>query len=364
MKNPFDFSGIVDDPAFCDREQEQKDLKAYIDASQNVLLFSHRRYGKTSLILKVFKNLKSISAVYVDLYLTTTIDEFLAAFIKGLMTIEPLGSRLGRKVKEMLSGLSLSFTIDPATWTPSVTPRIYAREKGKAIDEVFAILKRLSEKKKMVVAFDEFQEIAGYGESPFEKHLRSIIQHLRNVSFIYAGSQKHIITEMFGDSKRAFYHQAASYPLKRIATDDYVDWIVRLYSDAGRRIDPTTIEDVLWRCENHPAYIQEFFFSLWQERKVSRETIDKVEQKLVERHTPEYSKEWEALTLNQRRCLKLVAGTDGTNLYTADKLSMHGFRTASQLSAALNSLVTRGILEKNKAYKIHDPIFRRWLLSA
>ena len=59
MKNPFSFSGIVEDPAFCNREKEQTDLTRFIGNSQNVLLYSHRRFGKTSLINRVFKDFTS-----------------------------------------------------------------------------------------------------------------------------------------------------------------------------------------------------------------------------------------------------------------------------------------------------------------
>ena len=67
MNNPFKFSGIVQDPAFCNREKEQKELRQYLESSQNVLLYSHRRYGKSSLILKMFKDLKKVTPVYVDI---------------------------------------------------------------------------------------------------------------------------------------------------------------------------------------------------------------------------------------------------------------------------------------------------------
>jgi len=260
--------------------------------------------------------------------------------------------------------MGVNITLDTLTGSPTITPVIHAKEKGRALEEVFALLGKLSQKRKLVVAFDEFQEIASYGGDPFEKRLRSIIQQQVDVSFIFAGSQRHIITQMFRDSNRAFYKMAASYPLKRIDPNDYVYWIEGLYAKSGRSISHSTIGDVVRRCENHPAYVQEFFFWLWDERTVGKEVIDKVEQRIIERQIPEFSAEWEAITINQRRALKLVASSGGSNLFTADKLSMHGFRTASQLSTALQSLVNRGLLEKNGEYKVYDPFFRRWLQQA
>ena len=166
---------------------------------------------------------------------------------------------------------------------------------------------------------------------------------------------------MFRDSNRAFYLMASSYPLKRIEPDDYVHWIKGLYAKDKRSLSPVIIGDVVGRCENHPAYVQEFFFWLWDERKVTKELIDSVERSIIERQIAEFSAEWEALTINQRRALKLVASSGQGNLFTADKLSFYGFRTASQLSTALQGLVTKGLIEKNEAYKIYDPLFKRWL---
>jgi AAA+ ATPase superfamily predicted ATPase len=268
---------------------------------------------------------------------------------------------LTRIARETLSSIGINITLDTLTGSPVITPVVNAREKDKALEEVFAVLGKLARRSKIVVAFDEFQEIAGYGGDPFEKRLRSIIQQYADVSFIFSGSQTHLITQMFKDSSRAFYMMADSYPLKRIEPKDYMDWIQGLYTRDGRGISPSIISDVVNRCENHPAFVQEFFFWLWDERNVTKECIQEVERSIIERQIPEYSAQWEALTINQKRALKLVASSGGNNLFVADKLSLHGFRTASQLSTALRAVVDKGLLEKNDEFRIFNPFFRQWL---
>jgi hypothetical protein len=140
-------------------------------------------------------------------------------------------------------------------------------------------------------------------------------------------------------------------------------WVKRLYQKAQRRIEEKFIEDVVERCENHPMYVQEFFFNIWMEKKLSFERLDTVEHLIVEKRIPEYAYVWDSLTLNQRRALKLIAGTAGKNIFAAENLDRFGFRTASQVTAALGSIEKMGILDKNKVWKIHDPFFRKWLLS-
>ncbi len=362
MDNPFSFSGVVEDPAFCNREREQKELKRYITSSQNVLLYSHRRYGKSSLILRLFKSLKNVTPVYVDLYGTTSIEEFIGSFFRGVSAIEPKMTRLMKMVREGIRSIGVNFSVDPITGVPTAMPVFNRSAEERTIDEIFALIGNLSQKKKMVVAFDEFQEVAAYGGDAFEKLLRKSIQHHKRIAYIFAGSQRHLITEMFNDRKRAFYMLATSYPLGKIKTVHYVEWIQILHRTAKRKIENKFIEDVVHRCENHPKYVQEFFFNLWNERKLSFEVLDLIERSLLEKRVSEFSYAWDSLTLNQRRALKLVASTEGKNVFAAENLTRFGFRTASQVTAALAHLENGGLLDKNKKWKIHDPFFKRWLL--
>jgi AAA+ ATPase superfamily predicted ATPase len=362
MDNPFKFSGIVEAPAFCNRQKEQNEIKQYIENSQNILLYSHRRYGKSSLILTIFKGLKNIAPVYIDLYGTTRAEEFIASFLKGVSAVESQMNRLMNMIREGIRSIGVNFSVDPASGMPTASPVFNRAAEGRTIDELFLFIETLSKKKKMVVAFDEFQEIASYGGDAFEKNLRRSIQTHDRVSYIFSGSQRHLLTDMFNDRKRAFYMAATSFPLGRIKTADYKSWITGLYRNAGRKIGDKFIEDVVERCENHPMYVQEFFFNIWLDETVSFEKLDRIERSVVEKRVPEYSYAWDSLTLNQKRALKLIAGTAGKSIFAAENLDRFGFRTASQVTAALKKIEKMGILDKNKVWKIHDPFFKRWLL--
>ena len=361
MKNPFSFSGIVEDPAFCNREKEQTDLTKFIKNSQNVLLYSHRRFGKTSLINRVFKDSKGIVTIYIDLYGTTSIEDFITALFKGISSVESKMDKLMKLIKEKISSLTMNFSIDIYTGAPVAIPVFAPVDKRPAIDEIFALLESLSQKKKLAVAFDEFQEISKYGEAAFEKHLRKSIQRHNHISYIFAGSQKHLLAEMFANSKRAFYKLATSYSLKKINTTDYVKWIKRLFNKDKRKINKKYIEDVVSRCENQPMYIQEFFFNLWDSPNISIEDIDRVESNILKNREAEFINIWESLTLNQRRALKLIAATGGKSIYSADNLSRLGFRSASQISKALELLLKKELVSKNERYSIQDVLFKRWI---
>ena len=361
MNNPFYFSGVVEDPAFCNREKEQADLKTFVENSQNVLLYSHRRFGKTSLINRVFKGLKGVVPIYVDLYGTTCVPDFITALFKGISSVESRLDRLMKLIKEKISSMTMNFSIDVYTGAPVAVPVFAPTDRRPAVDEVFALLESLSQKKKLAVAFDEFQEISNYGEAGFEKHLRKCIQHHVNIAYIFAGSQKHLLADMFVDAKRALYKSATGYPLHRIATADYVSWVQKLYARDKRRIDPRHIETVVDRCENHPMYIQEFFFHLWEAVDISMERIDQIESTIVQSREIEFINIWESLTLNQKKALKLVSATGGRAVFSADNMSRWGFTSASQIAKALELLLKRDLVAKNRHYSIQDVLFGRWI---
>jgi AAA+ ATPase superfamily predicted ATPase len=361
MRNPFVVTGVVDDPSFCNRRQEQDEIKLHIENSQNVLLFSHRRYGKTSLILKVLKQLQNIAPIYVDLYGTTSIEGFIKSLITGASVLEPKSSRFIKLIRESVSGLSISFGFDPISQSPNVSASFNRKPEAADIEAVFQLVQRVARKKRIVIAFDEFQEVAGYDAVTFEKELRRIIQHHSNISYIFAGSQRHIITLMFNDAKRAFYQMAISMPLKRIAAADYIDWVQTLYKKGGKAIDEMAIRDVVARCENHPKYVQEFFYFLWPLKETGTDQINRVENTIIEKRALEFMNVWDSLSLNQKKTLKLVTATSGGQLFSANNLAQFQLKTASQVVAALKVLEQRELLSKNGEYRIYDPIFRKWI---
>jgi uncharacterized protein len=361
MKNPFVVTGIVDEPSFCNRQKEQAELKRHIENSQNVLLYSHRRLGKTSLILKVFNSLRNVKPVYVDLYGTTSVEGFIKAFIKSISTIEPKSSRFIKLIKEKLSNFSISFGFDPISQAPNVNVSFDRQAADVEIEAVFQLAKTVAGKKKIVIAFDEFQEIAGYGTATFEKELRKVIQHHDNICYIFCGSQRHILTAMFNDSNRAFYQMAISMPLTIISTEDYIDWIGGLFKQAGKTIDQSAIHDIVGRCDNHPKYVQEFCYTLWSAKKIGVAEINALENEIIEKRSAEFTHIWDSLTLNQKKTLKLVTAAGKDQLMTANNLSKFKFKTASQVMAAIKVLMQRELICKNGAYHIYDPVFRRWV---
>jgi hypothetical protein len=216
MENPFTHSRVATGKSFCNRQQELKDLTYYVKNNQTVLLYSHRRTGKTSLIFELMGKLKKmrpvVRSIYIDLYGTLDENDFIATIFSALSQIE---SKL-EKLLKLASGLKLSIVVDPLTGQPSASVSISRSERPKYLKSVMEIVASYAKKQKLLVVFDEFQEIDKYIDPGFEKRLRSHIQLHKNIGYIFSGSQKHILTQMFNTTDRAFYQMAKSYPLKQI----------------------------------------------------------------------------------------------------------------------------------------------------
>lgn len=110
------------------------------------------------------------------------------------------------------------------------------------------------------------------------------------------------------------------------------------------------------------AYIQQFLSELWYVNKISLAAVDEVEESLLRENQPTFIKEWDTLTVNQKKTLKLIVTTDGKGMFTTENLQSVGFSSPGMLTRTLKSLVEKDIIRKNDAYKLQDPIFKKWLM--
>jgi len=368
MENPFAYSNYVTGDSFCNRRKELTELFRHIKGSQNVLLYSHRRMGKSSLIRQAFRGIDekslNIGAMHVDLYGTISEKDFISRTFQSLNQLESNFEKLLKSVNEALKSIKFNLSIDSETGATSVSPSFEAINEKTVLEELMSMLSRYSRKRKLVIAFDEFQDVANYTEEGFEKRLRSFIQQHSNICYIFSGSQQHLIAEMFNSNMRAFYKLAESFPLKKIETKHYIPWIQDLFSRKKVDLPADLIKEIVERFENHPMYIQNFLFHLWDKtgkRGVSTGTLDSIENAIIEKRSLEYSVLWETLSINQKKTLKLILLNSGANLFNADALKSVNLKTGSLVTKALSSLIKKEIIVKNGNYLIQDVVFKKWL---
>ena len=368
MENPFAYSNYVTGESFCNRKKELSELLKYIKGSQNVLLYSHRRYGKSSLIRQVFREVQNkklnIGTMHVELYGTISEKDFITKTFQSLNQVESNFERLLKSVSKAVKNIRLNLSIDSATGSTLVSPSFETTSEKVILQELMNILSKYSQKRKLVIAFDEFQEVANYTEDGFEKRLRSFIQQHSNICYIFSGSQQHLITEMFNSNSRAFFKLAESFHLDKIETKHYIPWIQNLFSRKKINLSDKLIEEIAQRFENHPMYIQNFLFHLWEKpvkRGLSSEMLNEVEDAIIAKRSLEHTILWETLSINQKKTLKLILLNNGSNLFNADSLKSVNLKTGSLVTKALSSLMKKEIIVKSTRYLICDVIFKKWL---
>jgi AAA+ ATPase superfamily predicted ATPase len=247
MNNPFVYSSTVEGESFCNRKQELGELTEFCLTGQNVLVYAHRRYGKTSLIKvlsnELKKNKPGIKIFYIDLYGTLDEKDFIEAIFSSFAQVETKIEKLANTMKALFSSTKPKLSYNPDTGNIEVEASYNPEEKKLVFNEVIDSFSKYSTKTKTLVVFDEFQEIGGYGDESIEKRLRKIIQHHKNVCYIFMGSQRHMLEQMFTENSRALYKMVEPYPLARIASEHYRTWIKGLYRKYKKTVPTDEIID-------------------------------------------------------------------------------------------------------------------------
>jgi hypothetical protein len=142
-----------------------------------------------------------------------------------------------------------------------------------------------------------------------------------------------------------------------------VPWAQKLFLKGGKKIEAELVEEIVARCENHPMYVQQCLFYLWEEKVIefSIDTVDEIELKILRSSQNEFLNLWDSLTLNQKKTLKLILLTGGKEMFYANALQAVDLNAGSQVTRSLEKLIGDDIVLKNDAYKIQDVMFMKWI---
>jgi hypothetical protein len=372
MENPFLYGGVVGNGAFCNRRQELDDLQQTMLSAGRCFVYAERRMGKTSLIQRALTTLprKMCLPVYIDLWPTDGSASFAIATARALaLASETKAGRLLDLAKTLFSRLRPSVTIDDAGQATVE----FGLEKRTAdrpdLIEVLAAPQELAKrtKKTVVVVFDEFQRIVQYDDDLTERQLRSSIQHHNNVSYLFLGSRKHLLQNMFLDQSRPLYRAAAHYPLGPIATEHWQSFVASRFRKAKKKIDTRQIASLCEQTEGHPFYTQHLCHVLWAMTEpgtaVDELSIEKALSELLRRESHAYVTLWEMLTKNEQRLLRGLANSDTPRQpFSSDFTRRYGLRTASNSQRAAESLLQKDIIDRGQSsFVITDRFLRLWI---
>lgn len=376
-KNPFIFGRVVHGRDFADREDETAELVSDIESRQSVILFSPRRYGKTSLIKQALSKLDSrrFLQIYIDLFPVTSKVQFAEAYAGAIA-----GSTSGKldeiidTIKAHIPGFKL--TLRPSGLPASVEIELTRtrRDIDKALGSLYDLPQTLAKKKnkQAVVVFDEFQELVNLDGADIEKGLRTKIQHHDLVSYVFTGSRRHLLDKMFLDKSRPLFKIGKQMHLKRIPSNQFAAFINNKFRSTEINIESSMIESLLATTQSHPYYTQQLCHELWNICNVSKQArrsdLDAAVNQVMSNQNYAYTSIWEELSVKQRSMLFALAREEEKGemvqrrIFSKEFLEEYNLASPSTVQRAVEQLEEKELVEReNGGHRVSDIFFSRWL---
>ena len=369
FKNPFYYGGRVSGEDFWDRQAEVGELLEDIRSRQHVIIFSQRRLGKTSLVWRVLEEAgkEGLVPVYVDLYPITSLKEFIEVYAQSIAKALSASEKAIKLMRELFTRLYLSMGVD-SSGNPQWNVGFDRSRELESFNEVISSLESYLQKKKKygVVVFDEFQQILEANGDKTQRQLRTVIQTHKHTAYLFVGSKKHLIYDMFTNPNLPFYRSGKLFPLESFSPAEILKTVKDRFEKAEVHIDDRALELILEEAECHPYYTQylcHILYDIMENRKIMPEDIPKAVEFLLKRESTAYMNTWDLLTQRQRQALIVLSQTepDESPLRT-EALARFGISQPSVMIRALKSLIDKDLVDKEKgSYEIIDIFFKQWI---
>jgi len=368
LYNPFPVTAYHGASYFCDRRKETSQMISQIKAGNSTTLIAIRRIGKTGLLQHVLSQLpKGYTGIYVDILETENLGQFLNKLSTALLHAAPEKSNLGKTIWKFIKSIRPIITFDPLTGIPQATFDLKQKETEQSIDSILCFLDQ--QNFKTVIAIDEFQQIVNYPEKNTDSWLRSRIQMLKNIVFIFSGSQQHLMTELFASPKRPFFRSTSIMKLEKLDFEVYRDFIVAMFHKYKKEMSPAIAEEILKWGNVHTYYIQQIC------NRVFTATTKQVTPELWKQQVYDLLKEQEIvffgyrslLTNIQWRLLKAIACEEMVYQPTGTEfMSRYKLTNSATIIQTLKALQQYELIYKDfdkdgrSFYSVYDVFFQKW----
>lgn len=367
--NPFFIGRYVDKQYFCDREKDTETLVRHIINGRNVALISPRRLGKSGLIHHTFAqdSIKDrYTAIYVDIYAAKDLCEMVKALSEAIVKAVGQKKSWHEKFFSFIKSLRVGFHIDAVSGEPSFDIGIGDIENpDKTIRELFDYME--ASEKPCILAIDEFQQIREFPQTNTEALIRSLVQQCSRTSFIFCGSKRHTMTDIFYSPAKPFFQSVISQSLKPIPMETYVEFASRMFSQRGKILDRGAAETIYKMFDGCTWYMQMMMnemFALTKEGMIcTTEYIDFAWDNIILAQEDRYQAILYGLAPKQKQLLQAIA-KDRTveGITSSDFVKRHRLVSASSVQAALKPLLKNDIVTCEEGiYRIYDYFFADYL---
>ena len=371
MCKRFVYGVAVSDYNFIGREQETKRLLDNFRGGINVILMSPRRLGKTSLVKHVCNKLdeEDIITVYLDIFGCKSEYDFYNKLAAEVLKQTASKHELWlEEAKEFIYRLTpkISFSPEPnADFAISlgITPKTHTPEEVLGMVEKIAIKKG----KRIVICIDEFQQIGEMANSKqIQARLRTVWQHQKQVSYCLFGSKHHLMSAIFLHRSMPFYQFGDIISLDKIATADWVEYIVSHFADGKRTISRALAEDICKFTENYSAYVQQLSWLVFTQKEegetVTDEDVKQAMNDLLATNEILFMQMIEPLSEYQLNFLRAIASGVTKDFGLSEVREEYKLGSYSNINRLKTALLERDLIEKRGAETVMtDPVFAKWI---
>jgi hypothetical protein len=266
----------------------------------------------------------------------------------------------------LLSALRPKITYDALTGEPSISIDVKnEKEALHTLDEIFGYLKEHTKHHKIIIAIDEFQQVLEYPGKNTEALLRSKIQLLPNVAFIFSGSRKHLLIDMFTSARRPFYQSTDLLELNVINPEVYAAFIQKQFKKGKKNIATRDILYILEWTRDVTFYVQSVCNRLFYQptREITRELINQTLYDLMKERETGFFNYRQLVAAQQWNLLMAIAKEGKVKEPTAaDFMQRYKLGANSTVRTALKALLQKELIVQDKGeYFVYDVYFSRWL---
>lgn len=352
--------------AFYNREQERAKLKASFLNHEHTVVVAPRRYGKSSLIRQVLLETK-IYGKRIDLLPATNLS-FVYKSIKACVSeivneIAPSTKRAKQRLIEFIKKLHPKLTLSLLGQQLELTT--ISSSESSIVDLLTGLNVVASrENKKIVICFDEFQQLGLLKDHhSIEASIRHAVESSTHVTYVFSGSSRHLLSQMFNSKSRPLYHLCDLMRLDRIEENTYFSILqARANKQWQCTIDDDVIQEILNLTKCHSYYVNALCRQLWQGAKP---TLSLVQQKwldYVESQSSWITDDLARISPSQRNILAALAYNAIFEPYSQEFSNIVKIG-ASSIKGSLDVLLRNDFVFKTAKgqYRVLDPAIETYL---
>lgn len=369
MMNPFVTKGYVSAKYFCDREKESQQLLCELENGNDVALIATRKIGKSGLIFHCFDAFdlkKDYNLFFIDFYSVGTLREMVYMMSRAIVNaLAPKGAVWLQQFSAAVRSMSFVMTTD-LTGLPKLNIQLGdIREPQVSLEEIFHYLEH--SERPNIVAIDEFQQIAKFPEKNTEALLRTYIQQCHRTKFIFAGSQRHLMGDIFTSAAHPFYQSASVMHLGPIDKEKYRAFACHHFAEANKTLEPNVIDELYNRFEGITWYMQKTLNTLFllpsETQHYGLDEMEEAIQSIIDTNDFTYAEKMLQLPEKQKELLLAICQEGkATKITSVNFVKRHKIYSTSTVQSACNGLLDKELItEENGQYFVYDKFFELWL---